>query len=370
MLHPRLTSLDGEQDWLASIGTYGAWSDLSYTFRWGTGACGMFEASWSMPLPADFDHPLLSRGTLVELMDGSCRVGSSLVLAEPGRGDGNWTLTATGVGSEAEGDNSFYALDGSGGITNLFQTAVSAAIARGLPWDGFDSSVPPGPGGGVTIPDGVQTVGALFQMGCDRDGTRWGVGGDDLVGFMVDPTVPAYQVVPGVAALGTADDDYATVVLVQYRDSTSHIVQIVSAPASPLPAEKRYRHREFLVDLTDRGEMPAASAQSRADGILANSKGRLGWTNGLTVTSNDILTADGDPADLSKVAEDVGSGCMVRLQGIFDGLLEYTGQTYLDIIIGEAKPTDGARALDLSPLGLAARDLASVVEAVAGPAPA
>jgi hypothetical protein len=72
------------------------------------------------------------------------------------------------------------------------------------------------------------------------------------------------------------------------------------------------------------------------------------------------------PADLSKVAEDVGTGCMVRLHGIFDDLLETTGNTWLDIIIGEAKYADGAQTIDLSPLGLAARDLASVVEAVTG----
>jgi hypothetical protein len=44
-----------------------------HDFRYGEGACGMFEASWSMPLPPDFSHPLLRRGTLVELMDGPWR---------------------------------------------------------------------------------------------------------------------------------------------------------------------------------------------------------------------------------------------------------------------------------------------------------
>jgi hypothetical protein len=74
----------------------------------------------------------------------------------------------------------------------------------------------------------------------------------------------------------------------------------------------------------------------------------------------------GVPADLSKVAEDVGAGCMVRLQGIWSDLLEFTGQTWLDIVIGQAQYVDGAQTIQLSPIGLAARDLASVVEEVTG----
>ena len=91
MLHPKLTGLDGTSLWLASIGPYGAWGDLTYQTRWDVGACGMYEASWTMPLPAQFEHNLLRRGTLVELMDGPYRVGSPLVLSEPSVGSGEPT---------------------------------------------------------------------------------------------------------------------------------------------------------------------------------------------------------------------------------------------------------------------------------------
>jgi hypothetical protein len=87
----------------------------------------------------------------------------------------------------------------------------------------------------------------------------------------------------------------------------------------------------------------------------------LAWTNGFTVTSNEILTSGGVPASLSKVLEDVGNGCMARLHGIWDDLLETTGNTWLDIIIGEARYADGAQTIDLSPLGLAARTLERVI---------
>lgn len=364
-IHPRLTSIDGTYSaYLAEIGPLGSWGDLSWTVRYGDGPCGMFEASWSMPLPPDFDHPLLRRGTLVELMDGPWRVGSSLVLNEPARGAGYadpWRFVASGVAREAVGENSYYAVDGSWNLTDLCSTAVDQAIARGLPWAGRAANV--GAAASTFVPEnGLITVGALLTMTGDRDGTRWGVGQDDYVRFLTDPTTPTYQVVPGASALGVADDNYATTVIVNYRDSTTHANARVTATSASV--EARTGHREFPVDLTDRPEMAAANAQARADGILALTKARLGWTNGLSLTSNELLTMGGVPADLSLVSEQVGDGLMVRLHGLNDDLLDLP---YLDIIIGEAKYADGSDVIDLSPLGMVATDFAAVIEQVAGP---
>jgi hypothetical protein len=370
MLHPRLSSVDGSQTaWLAQIGPYGAWSDLNVTTRWGQGASGMFEASWSMPLPAGFEHPLLRRGTIVELMDGPWRVGSPLLMSDPGRGlglDQPWTVTATGVGREAEGQDSYYALDGSGDIAIALDVAVDAAIARGLPWDGRDSTVL---AFGPAAAD-IQTLGAYFASTADYLSQRWGVWQDSKVGFRADPTGPTYQVVPGASALSTADDSYASTVLLRYNSSDTSALE--TATATNPDTEARYGHREALVDLSsgNYGAMSATTAQAVADGILAKSKGRLSWANGLTLTSNELLTMSGVPASLSKVLEDVGAGCMVRLHGVWDDLLATTGNTYLDVTLGEAKYVDGAPTIDLNPLGLAPRDLAAVVESVTGMASA
>jgi hypothetical protein len=364
------TSLDGTQRLPAyQIGPYGAWGDLTYTFRWGDGACGMFEAQWSMPLPPDFEHPLLRRGTLVEVTDGPWQMGSQLVLAEPGVGTGfddPWTLTATGVGREVEGESAWYCDDGTGQTTTDLQVAVDSAIANGLPWAGYDSSVPSGAFGNTEYANDLRTVGALFTDYGNIVGKRWGVGRDGVVGFVSDPTTPTYQITPGAVALGTADDNYATVVKVRYLDAATSTLKTAFAPASPSAVEQRFGRREFPVDATKLGAINTSDAQNLADGILAKSKGRLAWTNSLTVTRNEILTMGGVPADLSKVAEDVGSGCMVRLHGIWSDLLETTGATYLDVIIGEAPYADGSSTLELKPLGLAPRDLAAVVESITG----
>jgi hypothetical protein len=357
--------------YLAELGTYGSWSDIQIITRWGDGACGMYEAQWTMPLPPYFDHPVLRRGALVEIMDGPYRVGSPLILTEPARGtglDNPWQFVATGIGREVEGSNSFYAADGSGNATTVPTTAVDQAITDGWRISGRDSSVPATSPSALTTSDNLNTVGAVVGAAADVAGKRWGVRNDNLLYFTADPTAPSYQVTPGAVSLGVADDDYASTVKVRYLDSTTGTFLTRTATNSQTAA--RYGVRQAMVDITDRGPMTSTAAQNVADQVLALDGGRLGWTNSLTVTSNELLTMGGVPANLSKAAEDVGLGCMVRLHGISNDLLEYNGQTWLDVIIGQASYVDGAPTIQLDPLGLAARDLAAIVESIAGPAAA
>jgi hypothetical protein len=365
MLHPRLTSVDGTQTaFLAQIGPYGSWGDLSYVTRWGDGASGMYESQWTMPLPADYTHPLLRRGTLVELMDGPHRVGSPLILAEPTVGSGladPWQFTANGIGREVEGENSFYCFDGSGNATSIASTAIDQAITRGLRWSGRASSIPT-TALGPTTTEQLNTIGALLNSIGASTSKRWGVGQDNIVAMYSDPTTPTWQTTPGSAALGVADDDYATVVFVRYVDSATGLYSTSTAPASVSSTETRVGRREFPVDVTSLGPISTATANGFSAGILANAKGRLGWTNGLTLTSNQLLTTGGVPAELSMVE----AGQMLRIHGIFNDLLEYNGQTWTDIIIGQTRYTDGAQSIQIDPLDLAARDLAAIVEAVTG----
>lgn len=369
MLHPKLTSLDGREVWLAEIGPFGAWSDLKLTFRWGQSACGLFDASWSMPLPSEFSHPLLRRGTLVSFMDGAAQVGSQAVLAQPARGGGYgqpWQLTATGVATEVTGDASWFAFNGSSAATADAQVAVDAAITNGLPWAGRDPSVPAGVFGGAGASDIPFTIGGLLSGIGDRDNKRWGVGSDGLVRFMSDPTTPTLQVTPDVVSLGVADDDYASVVRTVRIDSTSGLPGYTISPASPSLVEQKFRRREYLFDTTDLGPISGATAQALGDGFLAKAKGRMGWLDKVSVTTNELLTMGGVPANLLTAAEQVGTGLMVRVHGMFDDLVDFTGTPYLDLVMGQADYVEGSEVLDLAPLGFVARDLASVQEEVSG----
>jgi hypothetical protein len=335
MLHPRLTpvgtTIGGSSSaFLATVGPYGAWADLSLNTRWGDGASGNFELTWTMPLPAFFEHPLLRRGTLVELMDGPYRVGSPFIMSEPAVGTGledPWQITCTGIGREVEGTNSFYAWDASLNATAVLSTAIDQAIARGLRWAGRNANIPTLAYGASNLTDQPNTIGSLLNAVSVSQSMRWGVGQDNIVALLADPTTPTYHVTPGAAALGTADDDYASVVYVRYLNSATGQYATVFSPTSTPAVETRYARREYTTDTPVKlGPISTASAQAIADGIYAKVKGRLAWTNGLTLTSNELLTSGGVPASLSKVAEDVGNGCMVRLHGINDIMLESTGR--------------------------------------------
>lgn len=379
MLHPRLTPVGAtiggtSSRFLADVGPYGSWADLQFKTRWGDGASGMYEASWTMPLPAQFEDPILRRGSIIEAMSGPWRIGSPLILSEPTRGtgvDNPWSFVATGIGREVEGENSFYALDGSGNTTAIPSTAVDQAITRGWRIGGRAASVPTTAIGGASSTDELMSVGSLLNAADESLGQRHYVGQDNLLAFAADPTSPTYQLSPGAAALGTADDGYAVVVMVRYLDSADSTYKTVSVQdASAAATEGLFGRREYAQNIIDRGPMSTAAATAFANGILSLYKGRLAWLNRITVTSNEIRTMGGAPADLVKVAEDVGSGCMVRLHGVWSDLLTYNGQTWIDVVLGEANYVDGARTIDLSPAGLAPRDLAAILEAASAAAAA
>lgn len=361
MLVPWLTSFDGLIRLpLYAVGPYGAWADLQFTTRWGDGASGMYEARWTMPLPADFQDPLTRRGSLVEIMDGPCRVGSPLILTEPTRGSGidqPWQFTATGIGRDVEGENSFYAADGSGNATTVPTTAVAQAITDGWRIGGADSSVTATSPSAASTSENLNTVGELLSAAAQAASKRWTVKSDNLLYFVSDPTTPTWQTTPTVGAPGVADDDYASTVKGRYLDSSTG-TYLTRTSTSTSGVATQYGVRQYAIDFTDRGPVSSSTAQTWTDGALAMLKGRLGWTNGLSLTSNQLLNMGGMPADLTMVE----AGQMLRIQGVFNDLLAYNGQTYLDVIIGETSYTDGAQTVDIKPLGFAARDLASIME--------
>jgi hypothetical protein len=169
--------------------------------------------------------------------------------------------------------------------------------------------------------------------------------------------------------MGTADDDYATIVYVRYTNSSGGLNATVHSPAATPAAEDVTGRQEYLANLTESADYPpmsTATAQAYADGIYAQAQRRVTFTDRLTVTSNQLLTMGGDAADLSMVA----AGQMVRANGVRDPLVAYTGKTWLDFVIGEARYTAGAQTVDIAPAGLSARDIAAIVEDITGMAAA
>lgn len=323
------------------------WAPVTYSFD----LRGCKEASWNIYLPPGDRHPALYRGALVELMDGPVVVWAG-ELAEPNWREGR--MTADGVAYTAA---RYPSLDGSGNTSSNPTTVATANITRGWKILSVAASVPNA--AYTTGAEGNNDQTALFDANADELSQRWYVGADRVLRFAADPTTPTWHIRPKVVDLGNADDEYASDIFVRYRNATT---TYATAIRSDTAVRARFGFRGYLHDVTAYGVISAARANAIGDGILAKGRARLGWTSTITVTASDLLSAGGVPADLSMV---VGGREMVRIHGIYDDVQYLGGRTYLDVVIGESKFTDGENEMPLAPVGKVAETMDEIAEEVA-----
>jgi hypothetical protein len=306
--------------WLRAIGPF---AEVSMTHAW---PHGFEQTTWRMP--KTLRHELLERGgAKVEVFQDGIRRGIGK-LAEPAA-DGQYV--ATGIWSQASG---VWAVDGSGNATNVPDTAIDAAIARGaLTW---------------TRPASI-TAGL---------GKRWYVDADGAVRASADPTTPSY-VVPQVAAgrgLTLAEDDYYSHLVGTYL-AAGPVYATVTYPPGPTEASVRWGYREASVDLTDMGVITSGTATTQLQARLALTGARLSFAEALQVGYGQITTPGGTPVPLATPQ----AGEMVRLMGVTDNSRPAGTAPYTDIVLGRTAYSDGAPTATLTPVNLAARSLEEVL---------
>jgi len=312
-----------------------------------------------MNLPSTFAHPALRRGQLVEVFAGPSHVWMG-TLAQPDintddDGRPTWSFTADGLSRTATGQNAYLALDGSGNTTSTPDTAIDAAIARGLKWSRPSSlsatGFTPSAGSGDQT-DSFNRLGDLLSAWSQSVSLRWGVDENGNVYAAADPTTPTWHMVPGSGRFGLADDEYASDIYVRYFTSAGTYATVhVNDPV----AAANYGVQEYPLDATGFGVLSSTQATGLGNGALAAGKARLGWTNSLSPTRWQLLTPGGTPAPLWMVEAQQ----MVRLHGV----MNEQGQPlpYVDFVIGAADYSSAEDTLTISPVGLAARDLTSVI---------
>lgn len=333
---------------LRSLGYVG---DVSWSHR-AVGGC--WEASWQMAgLAKSVAHPLLRRGAPVKITVGGWPVWAG-VLDEPGAS--MESFTARGLSREAE---RFMALDSTGAPTYSPSTAITQAIARGLPWT-YTSGAPTG-----VASDKAEYLHQLLDVSATAASQRWGVGADGVFYSQADPTSPTYHAFPADGVMGQADDEYATDLKGRYVSAMSGTPPVPSAwaiaAASDATAADLYGRVEHFVDLTPRGLLTASEAGNILAGMLALGRARVGFTERLEIDGYRLMTAKGGHAPLPFVT----AGGMVRVHGAISPGQSATGETFLDFIIGETTYQAGARSISLAPVGLAPRTLADVLAVTA-----
>lgn len=328
--------------WLASIASVFGVGDLSYSH----GVRGCEQASWSMSLDPSFTHPALVSGALVEVKVGSANIWQGVLDEPDGSGDG-WTFTAAGLAAEG---SDYLCLDASDNTTTKPDTAVDEAISRGLRWTRPDTLS----SASFAASDdtaALNKVGDLLDAWALSVSKRWGVNADGQVYAQADPTTPSYHLTAGSGKVGLAEDEYASSLYGRFRTGASTYDKVIAEDGVAAAGHRR----ELAVDLTTLGYTNSTKAGNVLAGMLANGKARYAWTKPLTVSRYQLTTPGGTPAFLPFVK----SGELVRLFGVIDE--QGTPLPYLDFIIGRTQYEAGSDVITLSPVDLAARNLADVL---------
>lgn len=327
--------------WLSSLAAVG---DLHLTYRW---PLGCWEASWSMALSPYEQPPMLVRDAAVTVVLGGGVVFAGELL-EPDWAEARFV--AAGACRSAE---SALCLTAAGKTTTVPNEAVDQAAARGMLTFGRGSTSLSSTAfaAGETVQ--LNTVAALLDAWAEEQGVRWYVGPDRLVRTATDPTTPRWYILPGAGELGVATETLAGRVVGNWLDADRQ--PQVTAVGSGRP--------EVAVDMTNKGRITLARATALLNSILAKAGPAAGsWTNGITVTRDQIITIGGVHPHLGAVASSVAGGAMMRL---LDHRDPRNGLPYTDVVIGEAPWNVTDDTLTLNPVGLAARDLASIFARVA-----
>lgn len=336
-----------DQSLMAATGR--GWSEITLVDHF-LGGC--WEASWQMSLPPGYKHQLLERGRTVEVLDGPVRTFKGISQAADYAGG---RFTALGLWRDAA---NYPALDGSGAMTSVPNTAIDAQIAAGL-----DVTRPASFGGvalSTTDPDDVMPLDELLTLYAKTADQVPYVDADGVISRRAADAEPSWIMVPRTVELGTGDDDYASRVLLRFKDSTAGGALDTIDEDDP-DAAARFGTKYQLVDATSLGNISPTTATNLTQGILADGRARPGITNTIEATPWTLLSIGGRRADPALV----NVGQKVRLAGLFDNTFELDGRTWLDITVGETSKTwanGRCRSVTITPLGFLPRAYAQVIE--------
>ena len=375
-----IVARSGSSYW--SISDAAETSGLRYSSTWGATGGGCLVASWRTDPPSGSLPAWLTRGTHIEVRFGPAMVWSGF-LTEAHPEAGSWSFAAKGYAAAGARQ---VALDSTGRPTSNPRTAVTEAIADGLPWTGA-SALPNVP----LIDDEPQVGGSpseanlepmplldLLDAYAEHDGKRWGIFADQAVTYAADPTTPTWLVRGASPMVSVADDNYVTHLSIRFLLLTQAMLDAGPDPNDPYSVDPVIsfttvgdssvpyldRRWEFL-DLVPM-ETPFASqaaAQAVGEARLTTAGARDGWTEALTVTADDLFSFAGSPAHPATLE----AGAMLRVEGLYgaDQALDFTG--YADIVIGEVEYDVDAEAARVAPVGFVPRDLRSLLTVAADP---
>lgn len=335
--------------WLHSLGNV---ADVTWSTSWGEGPCGSALASCTLAIDPANDSTTVKLAHTFEVWSDGVKVFGG-VLSELGR-DFPRSLSAKGLGSRA---SDFDAVDGSGNPTTNPRTAVTAAIANGLPWTNPTAfpDITLGTEGGAT----VGRLDALLNQWATTAVKRWGVDVNGVAFIADDPTTPTWLLDASDLPLGVADDGLYTRVRARYvttLDVDLNPIGWASFIVDDAAGVAEYGVIEYPMNLTDLGLISGTTATNYAQAQL-DLLTVPQWLSRVTTNSSRLLTKGGLSAHLPSGA----AGQMVRLFNVPNSLGGLRNELGLDVVLGEAQyDASSPTEITVAPIGLAVRNLADL----------
>lgn len=319
----------------------GGWGGLKVTTQWPYGA---WELGWSMTLDPDERPPALVERALVEATIGGLPFLPGY-LSELDWDEGNFTAS----GAAREGEDALCLNADRSDSTTILDAAIDNAHARGaITWTRLGSLSATAFADGDTTAQ-VPYITALADAVTQAAGKRWAVNGDRQAYAAADPTEPDWYVAYGSGVLGVADDKLVGTLYGRWYDSNGDPHVAVAGSGNP----------EAAVDLTSLGAITAAKATATLQAVLVQSPARLGITNSVTVTVDQITSPRGGHPHPTQVR----AGQMARMVGLID---PRTWAPWTDMVLGQTVWDVDAATIELSPVDLLERDLSSIIEGLGG----
>jgi hypothetical protein len=254
------------------IGTLGQVTALTYSYVCPGGADKM---TCTVMVPASFRTQLFNPGWQVKITRGGHQVWAGK-LDEPQPSPHGWTLTAVGNGNRGTDYLAVYSGTWPSGQPDA---AISAAIARGLPWGNPGIGSPAGIWLGQSVDSGAQTVTGLLNLVTSRGGLTWYVnsqpgglyGSDDLSVFPL-PTVPNRLLVV-TTPVGRTLGAYVNTIYIRFCVTADNPTSGTAASYSTVTAVNSqsvaaHGTQEAYFDVSDAPPMTSAAALAIGNSVL------------------------------------------------------------------------------------------------------
>lgn len=345
--------------WLHGLRNYGELEVTTSLERCtdSSGGGGLLSMSWTMDTPAGVSlPPALRLDSLVEMRAGSVLLGVGYI-AETPRGN---SVTVNGL--RRLGEN-FLAVDSTGVPTTNIRTAVTEAIVNGLRWRNPGDL--PNSALSALSEEMVRynTLSALLNKYCAITGQLWWIDRRGYLRIGSYPTTPKWMLAPSLPSMESADEDFASAVFVRRVDGLNADGEPNAWGGASATDPTAPFIRQTSMDLEQLGYLDAPTATAHAQAILDANRARSGFTEGVSVIRGQLQTLGGVAPEWWQVF--AVDPTMVRTPNWVNSSGSVQIGRRKDWVLGGTRWKQG-ELLQLTPLGMVPRKVASITQAATG----